>query len=54
MIFIPAEKANKKQCKEAINYFLKRNRTEAVIKYTERLYKIIDFETKFLSKANGS
>jgi len=47
-VIIELDKANKSQCREMISYFLARNAVEAVIKYTERLYEIIDFEQAVL------
>jgi len=55
MEFVPPEKCNKQQCKDMIDYFLTRNSTETVIKYTKRLYEVVCFEADFLTKgkANG-
>ncbi len=39
---------DEKDCMEMIDYFLKFHAVEATIKYTERLYEILDFNTKYM------
>ena len=46
-MIVQLDKATKSECIEMIDYFLSVHCIEAAIKYTERLYEIVDFEAKY-------